>query len=47
MLYILISVHFFVNSGELKIAEVVSRFYDINKFIEVLAEIGFKLIKKV
>ncbi|CAB4486799.1 unnamed protein product [Rhizophagus irregularis] len=33
-------------SGELKIAEVVSRFSDINKFIEVLAEIGFKLMKK-
>ncbi|CAI2175472.1 12402_t:CDS:2 [Funneliformis geosporum] len=33
-------------SGELKIAEVVSRFSDINSFIEVLAELGFKLIKK-
>ena len=37
----------FVNSGELKIAEVVSRFSDINTFIEVLSELGFKLVKKV
>ncbi|GBB87829.1 hypothetical protein RclHR1_14310006 [Rhizophagus clarus] len=34
------------SNGELKIAEVVSRFSDINIFIEVLAEIGFKLVKK-
>ncbi|CAG8449505.1 10507_t:CDS:2 [Diversispora eburnea] len=32
--------------GELKIAEVVSRFSDINAFIKVLAEIGFDFIKK-
>jgi len=33
-------------NGELKITEVVSRFSDINAFVEVLAEIGFKLIKE-
>ncbi|RIA96939.1 methyltransferase-domain-containing protein [Glomus cerebriforme] len=33
-------------NGELKVTEVVSRFSDINAFIEVLAEIGFKLLKK-
>ncbi|CAG8724960.1 8569_t:CDS:2 [Cetraspora pellucida] len=32
--------------GELKIAEVVSRFSDIDSFIEVLAEIGFQFVKK-
>ncbi|CAG8751373.1 14785_t:CDS:2, partial [Dentiscutata heterogama] len=31
--------------GELRIAEVVSRFSDIDAFIEVLAEIGFKFVK--
>ncbi|CAG8791137.1 24904_t:CDS:2, partial [Gigaspora margarita] len=32
--------------GELKIAEVVSRFSDIDAFIKVLAEIGFKFVEK-
>ncbi|RHZ82221.1 hypothetical protein Glove_110g107 [Diversispora epigaea] len=32
--------------GELKIAEVVSRFSDINAFIKVLAEIGFDFVRK-
>ncbi|KAJ3388246.1 25S rRNA (adenine645-N1)-methyltransferase [Entophlyctis sp. JEL0112] len=33
--------------GQLRIAEVVSRFPDIEKFIFVLCELGFKLLKKV
>ncbi|KAJ3049641.1 25S rRNA (adenine645-N1)-methyltransferase, partial [Rhizoclosmatium hyalinum] len=32
--------------GQLRIAEVVSRFPDIDKFVEALTAIGFKLTKK-
>ncbi|CAG8769766.1 4203_t:CDS:2, partial [Acaulospora morrowiae] len=32
--------------GELKIAEVASRFSNVDVFIEVLAEIGFNFVKK-
>ena len=38
---------FFLHRGELKIAEVSSRFTDLNKFISVIADIGFKLKSKV
>lgn len=37
----------FTHSGELKIAEVKSRFEDLNKFIELLENLGFRLLKKV
>lgn len=33
--------------GELKIAEVLSRFADVDAFIKVLTEIGFNFVKKV
>lgn len=33
--------------GELKVSEVVSRFTDVEAFVVRLAEIGFRLVRKV
>jgi ribosomal RNA-processing protein 8 len=35
------------SSGELKIAEVASRFKDVDKFISLIRSIGFQLVSKV
>ena len=36
-----------MKSGELRIAEIVSRFSDADAFFSVLREIGFKLVNQV
>lgn len=38
---------FFIRSGELKIAEVTSRFTNLDAFIALINTIGFRLLRKV
>jgi hypothetical protein len=44
---ILITESFCICSGELKIAEVASRFTDTDAFVSLVARLGFRLASKV